>query len=566
LELQQIPDVLMPLPTSSSSSSLAPEPARLDGMLELLVPAKMPGGTVLSQKRWCTVTSAGFQMFAPNRLPEDLEAPDLAIGFREMLDARPDAAPRDSGDSRRFCFRITFERAGNEAQTLLFVDRDQQRLNQWIVCLREGIERDWKGVPRKGGLLTSDRTQASKSKRALTSMVKKTETWWSKVSSFANRIDSAVEEVYNSVDFFAPKEEIESEFEDAASDSDDLSMRSEESDEAAAHARKGRWTSDELASRDRYLKEDQDLLDMLANDGVKHATPPAAAHKKTPQRADSEQTPIKRMPSTGIAAAGASGGGVPDLGAKSEIMCVGKRRGGSEVGGVRNGRAAHKRGNDSQDGKGRARASRSEINGGGALARGGEINDDGRESADDDTVSESTKPDSKGPSASPLSQEDNEKQDLQARRRRAERETRARIRAVQQQAARVEELLVRARARDSAVGGALARIQAQLKPRDATSDAGTAAASLTGSRHHRARSHAAPEGKTDLNSVPPCPSADATALGLIVGKEELELVLQRSVAANTALLAARRLSELRCAMGGRPYIIYRPSKSPALSP
>lgn len=368
-------------------------------MLEMLVRAKSPGGAMQVQRRWCVVTSLGFQMFAPNRIPEEGEAPDLAIVWSEMVDARPDAAPRGySGDASRLCFRITFERAGSDAQTLLLIEREQQRLNQWIVCLREGMEQFWRGAPRTGAhRAVNERSGTSKSKRALSSMVKKTETWW---TSIAQRIDTAVEEVYKSMDFsdrkpmqehgiYGPKEDVQSEFEDAASESDDLSIRSEDSDgDVAAESHNSRWTGHELKCRDRYLKEDQDLLDLLfAADVVKEAVP-AVATRATPQRSDSE-TPsaIKRVESSS-AAAGKSGA-AQDVGAKGTVWAS-KRKGGSEVGGIR-GLRRSRRNMHHPHSKGRACDSQSEIDVG---ARGAAEREDDEMwgSADDDEhMSESTK-------------------------------------------------------------------------------------------------------------------------------------------------------------------------------
>jgi hypothetical protein len=348
------------------------------------------------QKRWCAVTSLGFQMFAPNRIPEEGEAPDLAIGWRELVDARPDAAPRGHSGERWLCFRVTFER-GNEAQTLLFIQKDQQRLNQWIACLREGMEQCWKGVPRAGTTRpAAERSGTSKSKRALSSMVKKTETWW---TSVAQRIDAAVEEVYRGMDFLAPpsapKEDIESEFEDAASESD-LSIRSEDSDgDAVAQPHKSRWTSHELVSRDRYLKEDQDLLDLLASDAAKDPKEAAAAAPKPPPlRSDSEKSPgVKRIPSAGaLSLAGKSSSAAHVEGADRAIL-AGKRRGGSEVGGARGPNSSHRSAHDHQRQVGRACESKSDINGVG-IGRAGQWEDDeGWESADaqDEDMSGSSK-------------------------------------------------------------------------------------------------------------------------------------------------------------------------------
>ena len=265
-----------------------PEDSICHGHLYLIRPsAPTGGGGTNVEMRFCAVTSQGFQMFALNQTPIDGHPADYFWPWREIVDTGlEDAPPGHNGH----CFRVMFVANGQEA-TLVFMEKGRdkqyvkQRVQQWASCIRAELDRVWAGRPAKS------RSRPSKSARALgyaTNFVMKTQAVPLRGAmagkSFAESLwlswSSTMDEMSKAMDFLAGKDDC-TEFEDAASDSgSDISINSDGSDREPST---GRYTSEERAARARYLKEDQELLDML--DGQQDKEHATSGAEQTPKKA-----------------------------------------------------------------------------------------------------------------------------------------------------------------------------------------------------------------------------------------------------------------------------------------
>ena len=241
-----------------------------------------------TELRFCAVTSLGFQMFAINQIPNDGDHAEQFWHWHDIIDARVDKT-----DRMRFHIMIGSHNNYGRETTLEFMDKGRDsssvegRVRQWVQSIRVELDRAWAGTHTSthGGAISGARGRKSKSKsaRALgyaTKLALKThkvplfgavlgrniaESMW---TSLTSTVDEAM-------DFLAGKEDIESdEFEDAASESDAEGSTGSDMSDGPPRQREIRsreqlanleWTSEELASRDKYLKEDdQLLLDQLA--------------------------------------------------------------------------------------------------------------------------------------------------------------------------------------------------------------------------------------------------------------------------------------------------------------